>query len=420
MTSPDRAARPSTNAVIESESRLEAALGYAKRGFAVLPLHSPIGDACSCGKDSCSSVGKDPRTRHGVKDATTDEATITGWYEKWADANLGIATGQISDIVVLDIDASTGKDGPLSLEHLEQEYGKLPDTVSSITGGGGVHLFFRWPGQRIGNRTNLRPGIDFRGDGGYVVAPPSVHVSGEAYVWEASSSLDCSKLADMPPWLLHIVHGPSKNGSRPTTRSERPDSTERGAILDGTRNVSLASMGGAMRAVGFDQWAIRNALLNHNAVHCKPPKDEAEVAKIAASLARYAPNVPKAGGVFLCRDLPREKRLWARPRELRLFLYLLFNAAWTERERGTGNLEIGELRRSVRRISRECAWTENNRERKWGTSTVKALIENLEKMGLIEVLGTELETHIQVVNYEQYRGIPTGTIGGFERDSEQL
>jgi len=175
-------------------------------------------------------------------------------------------------------------------------------------------------------------------------------------------------------------------------------------------------MGGAMRAVGFEYPAIRNALLDHNAAHCESPLDDREVAKIATSVARYEVNAPRAGGVFWPRDSRRDKRLWSRPHEFRLFHYLLDNAAWTEQVRGTGNLGIGEVRRSIRRIKKEGAWIENNREKEWSTSRVKILIENLEEMGLIEVLGTELGTHIKVLNYEQYRGIPTGTIRGFEQD----
>ena len=144
---------------------------------------------------------------------------------------------------------------------------------------------------------------------------------------------------------------------------------------------------------------------------CDPPLDDGEVAKIAASVAEYPPNVPKAGGVFLPRDLLRDKRLWGRPQELRLFQYLLINAAWTEQVCGTGNLGIGEVRRTLRTIARECVWIENNGEGEWWPSQVKRLIE---------VLGTELGTLIRVVNYEQYRGIPTGSPRGLEHGLEQL
>ena len=182
--------------------------------------------------------------------------------------------------------------------------------------------------------------------------------------------------------------------------------------------VVRAGQGGAMRAVGFDQRAIRNALLDHNSEHGVPPLENGEVEKIAASVARYEPNMPRSGVVVLSRDLLLNKKLWGRPKELRLLQYLIINAAWTERECGTGNLGIGQLRRSVRQIARECAWIENNRQRSWGTSTVKALIENLEGMGLIKVLGTELETHIKVVKYEQYRGSPTGSPSGFQQGAQ--
>ena len=74
--------------------QLDAALSYARRGWAVIPLHTPIDGQCCCGSNSCPSAGKHPRTAHGVRDATTDEATIATWWKRWPDANVGIACGE--------------------------------------------------------------------------------------------------------------------------------------------------------------------------------------------------------------------------------------------------------------------------------------------------------------------------------------
>jgi hypothetical protein len=164
-------------------SMLEAALAYAKRGWPVFPCHSIVNGKCTCGKPDCSSPGKHPRTKNGFKDATTDEATIREWWRKWPNANIGIATGSESGLFVLDIDPEHG--GEQSLQQLKDKYGPLPETARVRTGSGGWHYYFRYPaGLRLPNSSSkLGPGIDTRGDGGYVIAPPSLHVSGRRYEW---------------------------------------------------------------------------------------------------------------------------------------------------------------------------------------------------------------------------------------------
>jgi len=143
---------------------------------------------CSCGQSNCSSPGKHPRTANGLKDATTDHYQIADWWREWPTANVGIATGAISGIVVLDVDPRHG--GNESLDRLQSEGGMLPITVTVCTGGGGFHFYFQHPGGTIRNRTNVRPGIDFRGDGGYVVAPPSNHASGDVYRFDEGRGPD--------------------------------------------------------------------------------------------------------------------------------------------------------------------------------------------------------------------------------------
>lgn len=118
---------------------LDAAITYARRGWPVFPCHTPRfpKDAakpprCSCGTSDCTSIGKHPRTVHGHLDGTTDEEVIGRWWARWPSANIGLVTGAASGLVVLDIDPRHG--GDLSLENLEAEQGKLPDTVESLTG----------------------------------------------------------------------------------------------------------------------------------------------------------------------------------------------------------------------------------------------------------------------------------------------
>jgi len=246
----------------------------------VLPLHSATSeDTCSCGQPNCQSPGKHPRTPHGVNDATTDEAAIRSWWTRWPSANIGIATGAASGIVVLDIDNRHA--GKQSLEELERRHEMLSPTATVRTGGGGNHLFFRHPGGRIPNRTDLLglSGLDIRGDGGYVVAPPSRHVSGEIYLWEASP--DEVAISEMPPWLIHLLLEPTKRAG------DGPASEAGPKIMEGQRNSCLASLAGTMRARGMGRAAIEAALLEENQEKCCPPLPDSEVIAIAKSVARY-------------------------------------------------------------------------------------------------------------------------------------
>jgi Bifunctional DNA primase/polymerase, N-terminal len=156
---------------------LLAALGYAREGMPVLPLHTPAGKgSCSCGQADCDRVGKHPRWHPrlitaGLHHSSTDAQRIDAWWSTWPQANVGIRTGIVCD--VCDIDT------PAGLAAVQDLVGEQVPTV--LTGSGGFHLYFAATG--AGNRTRLLPGVDWRGAGGYVVAPPSLHASGERYRW---------------------------------------------------------------------------------------------------------------------------------------------------------------------------------------------------------------------------------------------
>lgn len=159
----------------------DTALEYAARGWKVFPLHTMNGSACSCASISCSSAAKHPHIKEWQNHCSCDSDEIRGWWQKWPHSNIGLATGSASGFFVLDIDPRHG--GKESFQKIVKKNGMLPKTLASSTGGGGYHLFFRDPGIRLGNRTNILPGLDLRGDGGYIVAPPSIHKSGMRYVW---------------------------------------------------------------------------------------------------------------------------------------------------------------------------------------------------------------------------------------------
>jgi Bifunctional DNA primase/polymerase, N-terminal len=134
-----------------------------------------------------------------LQSKAASEQAVKAWFRRWPDANVGIVTGHLSGRVVLDVDARHG--GADSHAALEQQHGAVPPTFEAVTGGGGRHLYFRHPGSPTLNRVGLRPGIDLRGDGGCIVAPPSVHPSGRSYVWLTPPTSTKVHVATLPQWL---------------------------------------------------------------------------------------------------------------------------------------------------------------------------------------------------------------------------
>src|SRR5665811_296881 len=117
-----------------SKNQLQYALQYARYGLQVLPLYGIYDGHCACGAvTKCNRPGKHPRTRNGVHDATTDPSQIKKWWEKWPKANIGIAAGKVSGIIVIDIDPR--HNGTETLKMLEDKFGRLPKTITSHTGG---------------------------------------------------------------------------------------------------------------------------------------------------------------------------------------------------------------------------------------------------------------------------------------------
>ena len=258
---------------------------YVTRGWHVLPIWPLDPDGrCACGNSACASPGKHPLgplVPRGLLEATIDIAIIRQWWASWPDAHLGIRTGMVSGIVVLDVDASKG--GWASLAGLEAAHGIIPKTPTVATGAGGAHIYFRHPGGTVANSAGrIAPGIDLRGDGGYVVAPPSGHVSGTSYRWKAGLEVTAVRLAAAPPWLR-----PSGSERSPLAVSPRLEDGE--TIAEGGRNDRLMRLGAAFRRYGMTAGEIAAALHTINASRCRPPLDAAEVERIARSVARYQP-----------------------------------------------------------------------------------------------------------------------------------
>jgi hypothetical protein len=248
-----------------SRSARDAAHAYLGRGWSVIPIEHR---------------GKRPLIAWlelQSRLATTDE--VDTWLQRWPDANIGIVTGRISRLVVLDVDAGHG--GAESLAQLEIEHGPLPHTVESLTGGGGRHLYFSHPGEPVANRVGLRPGIDLRGDGGCVVAPPSVHPNGLRYAWAAGCSPDEALLAPLPSWLLRTSGAKRTGHPLPYWRN-----LVRAGVDEGERNARLASLAGHLLWHEVDPEVVLELLLAWNRVRCHPPLDDAEVAGVLDSITR--------------------------------------------------------------------------------------------------------------------------------------
>lgn len=153
---------------------------------------------CDCKFDRCVVPGKHPRV-HWREQATNDEQRIQDFWGRHPHDGIGVVTGGESGLWVLDVDPKSG--GAESLAALEADHGKLPATVSVLTGSGGTHYYFRYPGPEFRNTAGLLgAGLDSRGDGGYVVGPPSLHKSNRRYAWHRGPA--DTELATAPEWLL--------------------------------------------------------------------------------------------------------------------------------------------------------------------------------------------------------------------------
>jgi len=268
---------------------LEYALEYARRQWRVFPCWwaRPQGTACACGVKTCANVGKHPignLAPRGCLDATDDVEKIRAWWKTYPSANVAIATG--NGLVVVDIDPRHG--GDESFDQLKERLGPLPDTVEAITGGGGRHLYLALPSGRVARNSAgvLAPGIDVRGEGGYVLAAPSSHVSGATYGWEAMSDpTEGVALAELSGAWLDAVAPP-----------ERP-AAHRGAVAasatvgEGGRNAALFSHGRSLLAKGIEGAALTQVLLTINDSLCSPPLPTEEVEKIAKSVGRKPPGL---------------------------------------------------------------------------------------------------------------------------------
>jgi hypothetical protein len=258
------------------------ALQYASRGWPVLPLFGIVHGKCECGDPDCRRPGKHPRTKHGLRDATTSREQIKKWWRAHRRSNIGIVTGPASNLLVIDVDGDHGKRAWKKV--LRECECSGVDTLTAITGHG-RHYFFACNQTITNSAGKVGPNIDVRADGGYVVGVGSTHASGHEYRWKNSKH----DIVPLPRQLLqHLI----------TDTDVPPAMTNPiGDILRGQRNTTLTSFAGVMRRRGMCEEAIEAALDIENRRRCKPRLPVIEVSSIAESVSKYAP-------VFSTSDWP--------------------------------------------------------------------------------------------------------------------
>lgn len=252
---------------VRANDCLQAALAYLAHGWSVIPIEAR-------GKRPLAPWLEYQQRRAGA-------AQIRKWFATRTKANVAIVTGAISDLVVLDIDVTHG--GKESLRRLEHEHGDLPRTVEAITGSGGRHFYFSHPTGVVRNRAGLTQGIDLRGDGGCIVAPPSVHHSGKRYRWKRARAPGECELAPMPEWLLALARGDKARGGHSATHWR---SLVREGVDEGQRNSTIASLAGHLFHRGVDAQVVLELLLTWNRGRCRPPLSDHEVARVVESISR--------------------------------------------------------------------------------------------------------------------------------------
>lgn len=252
---------------------MRAALGYAGRlGWPVLPCR-----------------GKVPLCERGVHDATTTAWLIREWWKKWPTANIGIACGAVSGFVALDVDPRHG--GDVSLEELEAAHGALPETVVQLTGGGGRHILFQYPGWNPRNSTGvLGPGLDVKAHDSYIIAAPSSHPdSGRLYSWSGDARPLEVEIAPLPAWLADLLREPATKEKKALPPEEWARlASEKVSHPDRTKR--LVKLAGHLFRRDVDQRVVLELLLAWNVAKCCPPHEDEHVVATVNGIAECEKN----------------------------------------------------------------------------------------------------------------------------------
>ena len=288
-------------------SLADAALHYVQRGLSVIPVFGIVDGKCTCGGRPKCTPGKHPITDHGLKDASADPRLVEHWWVANPDANLGIVLPP-SGLVILDVDPRNG--GAEQLAAYEGDHGPLPWTVTTETGGGGQHYWFRSPGVLKPSKA-LGPGLDLLGAGSYAMASPSHHASGGTYRWKEG----CDQLAELPVWITEKVqkHGkkaPGHENDRGTvktasTKKPVPDAdaplTAEGfaGVPEGQRDEVMFKFICGLRGSGCSREEAEAKVRTFHAEFAEgshPFTIDDALLKVDDVWERYDPNEPDDGG----------------------------------------------------------------------------------------------------------------------------
>ena len=250
---------------------LESALGYAERGFSVIPVHGIADGKCTCDDEECSRPGKHPLKKwQRYQREPADSDRVRAWFENHPERNIGIVTGGVSKIAVLDID------GPEGVASLKAAGIDLPETPTALTGGGGHHLIYRMQ-EGLKSATGVLKKIDIRAEGGFIVAPPSLHESGTNYAWAKSKGLDDLPIADFDFSIL-------TNG-----KPEKVISIK--GVAKGRRNDTTASYAGKLIRKGLSHDEVLALCLAQNEANARPQSKD-DVTRTVQSIFGAEANKP--------------------------------------------------------------------------------------------------------------------------------
>lgn len=354
---------------------------YIRRGWAVFPV----------------SPDKTPLTKNGFKDASLDPDQIELWWGvggKLRGSNIAIRTGANS-IIVVDADKKSG--GLDSLRNLV-ESGKLPPTVTAFTGGGGLHLCYLPPGIEVPNSTSaVAPGIDIRGDGGYVVAPPSIHLSGNPYTWEVTPS-------DIQMALFPIDILPAGK-AKPTFKA-------RDVFTEGMRNASLVRLAGQLKRQDFTIEQIRAQLhaVNNAAPTPLPTIEVDSIADRTTTWPSAPPTQTEIGQAEFVAQFNQGRIIY----DSRSEMFMTWNGMhW--RKTDTIYQYIKDGAREVGQIAVEEATKAKTKEDKERAQSLKDWARGLESAGRVTAVTSLLSQEVRKESTEldlhpYLLGVPNGVV----------
>ena len=259
---------------------IEEAIAYSKKGYLVLPIQYTVGELCSCGNSSCQSKGKHPITRAGLHDASKDQHIIESWWREHPKANIGVRTGAESNLTVIDLDGSKGRQSYIDILHAV-----LPKTRIHKSPNG-HHLLYNYT-RDLKQTAGILPGVDVRNDGGYIIFPPSV-VLQRYYRVERDHPL-----ADLPTIPSALIKKEVSRDTEYKYDEETPDIKENKWVVQSLKGVTAGQRHvTATRLVGYFTKKmlprdIITGIMDLWSSRCSPPMPRDELNQTIKNIMNY-------------------------------------------------------------------------------------------------------------------------------------